>query len=172
MDFLQGLQERGSGFGSPSTFVYTLATAAPAEVALALGLRGSLAIVTAGAVSGLSAVVAASRHVGQGRSHACITGGVELAGRSHQPVSSESEGEIAALFLLEPSPAEAHWPSISDGELGFDSDVSASDTDPSTSPTGTLLTLARACAEPQGQAATEIACRSREGHWARFRVRW
>ncbi len=168
MDFLQGVHERGSGFGSPSIFVYTLATAAPAEVALALGLRGSLAILTAGAVSGVSAVVTAARHVSQGRSRACITGGVELEGRN----SAKSEGEIAALFLLEPSSDEAHWPSVSNGALGFDPGLSASDTDQTASPTATLLALARACAEPRGRTAVEFTSRSREGHWARFQVRW
>jgi len=167
-DFLQSVQERGNGFGSPSTFVYTLSTAAPAEVALALGLHGSLATLTAGSISGLSAVVRAAKHVGQGRSRACITGGVELPGRGQPTVLGDSEGEIAALFLLEPSAEASGRPTISDAELGFDPEA----LDRSDSPTATLLALASACAEPRAIGPVEIAGRSREGHWARLSVRW
>jgi hypothetical protein len=172
LDFFQGLQERGSGFGSPSTFVYTLATAGPAEVSLALGLRGSLATLTAGSISGLSAVARAAKHVSEGRSRACITGGVELAGPGRQALRGEPEAEIAALFLLESSPDPGRCPSLGDAELGFDPEPPANVAGRWDSPTTTLLTLASACAERSGNTLIEIAGRSREGYWARFYVRW
>lgn len=166
LDFLQGVEDRGSGFGSPSTFVYTLATAAPAELALALGLRGTLATLTAGSISGLTAVVSAANHVGEGRSRACITGGVELPGKLRL---TSAEGELAALFLLEPSATVGRWPSITDAELGFGP---SSLGEPPASATTTLLRLASACAEPRAATSVEISGRSPEGHWARFRLQW
>jgi hypothetical protein len=172
MDFLRDLRERGSGFGSPSTFVYTLSTAAPAEVAIALGLRGSLATLTAGSISGLSAVARAARRVSRGESRACITGGVELVEPGSPLRAGASAGEVAALFLLEPSPRPTRWPSLGDVELGFEPAPSADTTADSLSATQTLLALASACARQRRKSSVEIAGRSQEGHWARLRVRW
>ncbi len=167
-EFLRDLRQRGSGFGSPSTFVYTLSTAAPAEVAIALGLRGSLATLTAGGISGLSAVVRAARRVGRGESRACITGGVELAGPAHHPASEEPTREVVALFLLESSPLPSAWPKLGDAELGFEpAAVSGGDC-----ATETLLALATACVERRGPHPVEVRAQSREGHWARLRVQW
>jgi hypothetical protein len=163
--FLQSISERGSAFGSPSIFVYTLATASPAEVALALGLRGALATLTAGSVSGLSAVVAGARHVAHGRSQACLSGGIEVGGRAGP---NAGEAEVAALFLLEPAAARCAWPTIAEAELGFEPEATAG-TD---SATTTLLALASACGAAQLEKTTEIAGHSREGHWARVRLRW
>lgn len=169
-EFLQGIHERGSGFGSPSLFVYTLATAAPAEVALALGLRSALSTLTAANVSGLSAVVMASRRVSQGRSPACLTGGIELAAPSSPVRSGDAEGEIAALFLLEASLRPTRWPRLCDAELGFDPDACPGIHGPLDSAATSLLALASACAGPRGKRPVEIAGRSSEGHWARFSV--
>jgi Beta-ketoacyl synthase, N-terminal domain len=166
LDFLDGLQERGSGFGSPSTFVYTLATAAPAEVALALGLRGSLATLSAGSISGLCAVVRATTHVSQGRSRACITGGFELGGLRTRAV--EGEGDVAVLFLLEASEHPTRWTKVSNAELGFDPDAAAV-VGALDSPLNSLLALASACADLERPTPIEIAGRSREGYWARIR---
>lgn len=167
LDFLDGLQERGSGFGSPSTFVYTLATAAPAEVALALGLRGSLATLSAGSISGLCAVVRATKHVRQGRSRACVTGGFELGGSRIQAGEGQREDEVAALFLLEASEHRARWPSVSDAELGFDPDAQVGEAMDSS--LNSLLALASACADLQRPTPIEISGRSRDGYWARIR---
>jgi hypothetical protein len=172
MDFLRDLRQRGSGFGSPSTFVYTLSTAAPAEVAIALGLRGSLATITAGSISGLSAVVRATRRVTRGESLACITGGVELVEPAAQAVAEEPASEVAALFLLEPSTLPLRGPTIGDTELGFEPTAPARDTGKSASPIETLLSLASACVERRETSPIEITGRSREGHWARLRVQW
>jgi hypothetical protein len=169
-DFLKGVEDRGSGFGSPSTFVYTLATAAPAEVALALGLRGTLATLTAGSISGLTALVSAANHVGKGRSRACIAGGVELPGT--RLGLGDAEGELAALFLLEPSATAGHWPSITGAELGFDPERPSNLGEPFASATTTLLRMASACADPRAATPIEISGRSPEGHWARFHLQW
>jgi hypothetical protein len=171
MAFLRELRERGSGFGSPSTFVYTLSTAAPAEVAIALGLRSSLATVTSGSTSGLSAVVRATRHVSRGDSRACITGGMEISAPAHQ-AAEELAGEVAALFLLESSMPPTPWPRLGDAELGFEPTAAASVASGPDSATSTLLALASACAERRETSAIEIAGRSREGHWARLCVQW
>lgn len=168
-DFVHGLAARGSGFGSPSTFVYTLPTAAPAEVALALGLHGALTTLAAGSISGLFAVATAARHVGQGRSPACIAGGVELSGHRLSGLP-HSEGEVAALFLLEPASTPTQWARLSDVAVGFDP-VPPPVGDPSMgSPMATLCALASACVGPERQASVEIAGRSREGYWARVRT--
>jgi hypothetical protein len=172
LDFLRSIQERGSGFGSPSTFVYTLATAAPAEVALALGLRRSLATLTAGTISGLTAIVSAAKHVGQGRSQACITGGMELSGQLRHLGLADAEGELAALFLLEPSTSSGRWPHITGAQFGFDAASPEGARKPPDSATSTMLALASACAEPRGSKPCEIAGRSPEGHWARFCLQW
>lgn len=170
-DFLRDLRKRGSGFGSPSTFVYTLATAAPAEVAIALGLRGSLATVTAGSVSGLSAVVRAAAHVGRGDAPACITGGVEL-GRTGALEGENSRGEIAALFLLESSSKGSHWPTLSSAELGFEPDAPSCDVRDEDSAMSTLVGLASACVGRRETSPIQIEGRAAEGHWARLHVQW
>jgi hypothetical protein len=168
-DFVHGLANRGSGFGSPSTFVYTLPTAAPAEAALALGLRGALATFAAGSISGLFAIARAVSHVGQGRSHACIAGGIELGGTRRGAVS-QGEGEVAALFLLEPAAPGAPWAHLSDAAFGFDPQASALGDLPLASPMRTLLALARACGDTMKQAPVDIAAHSQEGYWARVRI--
>jgi len=148
----------------------TLATAAPAEVALALGLRGTLATLTAGSISGLTALVSAANHVGKGRSRACIAGGVELPGT--RLGLGDAEGELAALFLLEPSATAGHWPSITGAELGFDPERPSNLGEPFASATTTLLRMASACADPRAATPIEISGRSPEGHWARFHLQW
>jgi hypothetical protein len=158
-EFALGVAERGNGFGSPSTFVYTLPTAAPAELALALGLRGALATLSAGAVSGLFAVARAVTNIRQGRSRACLTGGTELG-------AVAPNGEIAALFLLEASESTAHWPCLSGAEFGFDPERAATDGDSSESPMVGLLALASACADRERQETIEITGTSSEGYWA------
>jgi len=171
-EFLRDLRERGSGFGSPSTFVYTLSTAAPAEVAIALGLRGSLATLTAGGISGLSAVVRAARRVRCGESRACITGGVELAGPAHHLASGEQLREVAALFLLESSPFPSAWPRLSDAELGFEPVATVGNVAGGDCATETLVALAIACVERGEPHPVEVSAHSREGHWARLSVQW
>jgi len=159
VDFVRGLAARGSGLGSPGDFVYTLPTSAPAEVALALGLGGALSTFAAGSISGLFAVARAATHVGQGRSAACLCGGVEM-GRS----SSEG-GEIAALFLLEAGSPLGNGPHLSEAAVGF---ASLPGLPPLESPLDTLLSLASACAGTGQDLA--VAGRSEEGYWARLRV--
>jgi Beta-ketoacyl synthase, N-terminal domain len=169
-EFAQGLVERGSGFGSPSTFVYTLPTAAPAEVALALGLRGALATVSAGSISGLFAIARAATHVAEGRANACITGGVEL-GLPGGSVLPPAEGELAALFLLEPETASAQGPILSDAAVGFDVEFPGRQPAHRDSPMSTLLALAAACGDSAKRTAVEITGHSEDGGWARVRVR-
>lgn len=173
LDFHEGLHKRGLAFGSPSTFVYTLGTAAPAEVALALGLRGALATVTAGSVSGLTAVVRAAARIAAGRSRACVCGGVELGTLGERRASSVCGQDLLALFLLEPAVPAAPWPTLEGWEAGF----SAGGEPPRAggAPEAHLLTLASAVARaraevaPRGAAAAvpgRLAGVSPEGHTA------
>ncbi|WP_158502452.1 beta-ketoacyl synthase N-terminal-like domain-containing protein [Vitiosangium sp. GDMCC 1.1324] len=166
LDFLEGLKTRGEGFGSPSTFVYTLATAAPAEVALALGLRGALATVTAGGISGLASVARAAAHIAAGRSRACLCGGAELARLGSRRASGASEQDILALFLLEAMPEGAPWPQVQRWEVGF---APSERTAPECSPPAALLSLATAVARAGTEGTAQVVSgSSHEGHWARL----
>ncbi|MGO9767525.1 MAG: beta-ketoacyl synthase N-terminal-like domain-containing protein [Myxococcaceae bacterium] len=157
-EFALGVAERGSGFGSPSTFVYTLSTAAPAEVALALGFRGALDILSAGTVSGLFAVARAVKSIRQGRARACLTGETELG--------AVTGGEFIALFLLEASEPNEARPCLTGADLGFDPHAAARGGRSSDSPMGSMLALASACADRERRGSIEISGASREGYWA------
>jgi hypothetical protein len=126
-EFWSGTQSRGPAFGSPSTFVYTLPTAAPAEIALALGLRGSLATVTAGSVSGIASIVRAASQIASGRARACLCGGIEFARTGDRRASGSVGQDAIALFLLEAGPSSMRWPVLRDWEAGFASEEQRSD---------------------------------------------
>ncbi|HXN41731.1 MAG TPA: beta-ketoacyl synthase N-terminal-like domain-containing protein [Myxococcaceae bacterium] len=164
LDFLEGVRNRGAGFGSPSTFVYTLPTASLAEVAIALGLRGALATVTAGNVSGLTSVARAAAHVAAGRSRACLTGGIEMLPATKSEATSPPD--FIALFLLE-TPAEGNrYPLLHQWDVGF-----GEPTLPSIRPVGSseLSTLCSvASAAQRGAGIQEISGSSVEGYWARL----
>jgi len=154
-EFHQGLAQRGVAFGSPSTFVYTLPTAGPAEVSLALGLRGALATLSAGSVSALTAVARAAAQVAAGRAQACLCGGVEL--------SSPGEGDLIGLFLLEPAQAPAPWPRLRAPELGFGQGAASGGEG--------LVALARTLVKARAGGAPEaVAGYSPDGHWVRLTV--
>jgi hypothetical protein len=166
LDFLEGLKARGAGFGSASTFVYTLATAAPAEVALALGLHGALTTVTAGNISGLVSVARAAAHVAAGRSRAGNCGGMEFSHLGSRRASGASEQDFLALFLLEAAPAKSPWPMLQGWEVGFTSPPPAT---PPSSPLASLLALASATARTRAAGAPEeVSGSSAEGHRARL----
>ncbi|MBU8895224.1 hypothetical protein KRR26_06385 [Corallococcus sp. M34] len=163
LEFVEGLRQRGVAFGSPSTFVYTLPTAAPAEVALALGLRGALTTVTAGAVSGLSAVARAAARIASGSARACLCGGVELARVGERWAGPGTGHEAVALFLLEAVDASSPWPRVEAWGLGFGEAASTG--------TDTLLEVARAVARAREQGGAQaVVGSSPEGAWARLQV--
>lgn len=169
LEFTEGLQQRGVAFGSPSTFVYTLPTAAPGEVALALGVRGALSTVGAGSMSGLAAVARAAAQVASGRARACLCGGMELASVGSRRASSSAGQEQVALFLLEAAEAQSPWPRLQDWEAGFAPEGTSLPVTPL--PSEPLLGLARAVLHARQQPAPrEISGASPEGHWARLRV--
>ena len=169
LEFTEGLQQRGVAFGSPSTFVYTLPTAAPGEVALALGVRGALSTLGAGSVSGLAAVARAAAQVASGRARACLCGGMELASVGSRRANSGAGVEQLALFLLEAADAKSPWPRLQDWETGFSPEGPALPVSPL--PSEPLLGLARAVLHArQHPTPGEVAGASAEGHWARLRV--
>lgn len=160
-EFHQGLAQRGTAFGSPSTFVYTLSTAGLAEVALALGLRGALATLSAGRVSGLSAVARAAAQIAAGSAPACLCGGVEL---SAPGASSSGPRNVIGLFLLEPAHGSLPWPRLQAPVLGFG--------EPSADGGGEeLQALARALVQVRaGGPAARVAGSSLSGHQAGLTV--
>jgi len=167
LDFLEGVRNRGPGFGSPSTFVYTLPTAPLAEIAIALGLRGALATVTAGNVSGLTAIARAAAHVAAGRSRACLTGGMEILPATKS--GTISPPDFIALFLLETAaPEDNRYPLLHQWDVGF-----GEATPPSIRPVGsselsTLCSLASSAR--RGAGIHEVSGSSVEGYWARLSI--
>jgi hypothetical protein len=150
VDFLAGLDGRGLSFGSPATFVYTLPTAPPGEVSIALGLKGPLFTVSAGQGSGLSAVVIAAAQVAAGRCDACLCGRLEV-----NPPGATA-GDSVSLFLLERGEG---WPRLSAWREGF-----------GTAPFGPaasgepLHALARAAADSKAGESL-VTSVSPEGYW-------
>ncbi len=156
LEFLEGLRERGDAFGSPSTFAYTLSTAAGGEVSLALGLRGALSTVSSGAVSGLAAIVTGAAQVAAGRSEACICGGMEVSG---------SDSDLLALFLLEAAPSTIRFPRLIRWAVSFDPEATHNSR-PGTS-SSKLESLAVALAEG---ASVDVRASCPDGHSASLTV--
>jgi hypothetical protein len=154
LDFLEGVRNRGPGFGSPSTFVYTLPTAPLAEIAIALGLRGALATVTAGNVSGLTSIARAAAHIAAGRSRACLTGGMEM--------------DFIALFLLETAADDNRYPPLHQWDVGFGEPIPPSIRPVGASELSTLCSLASAARRIAG--IQEVSGSSAEGHWASLSI--
>lgn len=167
LDFLEGVSSRGPGFGSPSTFVYTLPTAPLAEIAIALGLRGALATVTAGDVSGLTSIVRAAAHVAAGRSRACLTGGMEMLPAKTSGASSPPP-DFIALFLLEAAAKDNRFPLIHHWEVGFGGPVPPLSRPVGRSELSALCSLASAAR--RGAGIHEISGSSPEGYWARLSI--
>jgi len=163
--FLSGLSARGDGFGSPSTFVYTLSTAAPAEAALAFGLRGGLSTVTAGTASGLTAVVQAMARIEGGHARACLCGSMELG----EDVVPGTGG--LSLFLLESETvAPPGSPYLLEGRFGWEPGQAPS---PEPEPEDPMLALSRSLDAAQRSAsgpAQLLHHRSDPGYWATLRV--
>jgi hypothetical protein len=139
-EFQRELDAKGWGFGSPSLFVYTLPTAAPAEVSIALGSRGPLLTVNAGTASGLTAIARGLEWVQSGRCAQVLCGVAELG----------VTNEHAALFLIESSGRSAR------ASCGFGEA-------PSRGSLGDALSLAAALSSRE---ATSIISTDARGYWA------
>ncbi len=168
-EFWSGVQKRGAAFGSPSTFVYTLPTAALAEIALALGIRGSLATITAGTISGLVSIARSASRVASGRARACICGGVEFARVGDRRSGALLEQDVIALFLVEAHPGFMHWPTIRDWQSGFAPEDGASHRVSDSLPLSTLSALASAAVRlGSSSGAEDFFASSSDGHWAKI----
>lgn len=152
-EFQKMLDERGGPFGSPSVFVYTLATAPLGEVSIALGVRGPLRTVSAGGASGLSALSASAALVAQGSLEDCLCGGVELGGA--EPSRAFGGADALALFHLTSRPGPWRLTAHGTGFLPSSSGVR----------TEGLLELAQGLAGPQGSC--EVHAQGPEGFWAK-----
>lgn len=167
-EFWTGTQKRGAAFGSPSTFVYTLPTAPLAEIALALGVRGSIATVTAGASSGIASIARSAAHVASGRARACICGGVEFSCVGDRQPGTLVEREVIALFLVEADAGTAQWPTIRDWQSGFSPENGRSHPVSDRPPLSTLTALASAAVKLGScSSAEDFFSSSSDGHWAR-----
>jgi hypothetical protein len=146
-----------------------LPTAPPAEVTLALGLRGSLATVTAGSISGIASIVRSASRIAAGRARACLCGGVEFARIGNRRASGACEQDAIALFLLEAGPASMRWPVIRGWEAGFAAENQPSDRVSGLSPLSSLTALASAAVKlGASPGIEEIFHSSSDGHWARI----
>jgi len=169
-EFWSGIQSRGAAFGSPSTFVYTLPSAALAEIALALGVRGSVATLTAGTISGIASVARSASRISTGRGRACICGGVEFARVDNHRASGLFEQDAIALFLVEARSASMRWPVLRDWQSGFAPDQGQpSPRVADMSPLSTLSTLASVAVRLGASLGVEeVFGSSFDGHWARI----
>ncbi len=93
VEFQAELQKKGAGFGGPSLFVYTLPTAPPGELSVALDARGPLLALDSGRCSALTALGMAAREVDAGRAEAMLCVSMELG----------VPEEHLAVFLVEKS---------------------------------------------------------------------
>jgi 3-oxoacyl-(acyl-carrier-protein) synthase len=100
--FRQSVRDRGAAFGSPSLFVYTLSTAALAEMSIALRLGGPVVTVSAGAASVGEALASAWRQVRSGRLQTCIAGSFELG--------TKADRITLVALQLENQSHKALWP--------------------------------------------------------------
>lgn len=91
VEFQAELNKKGAGFGGPSLFVYTLPTAPPGELSVALDARGPLVALDSGRCSALTALGTAAREVDAGRAEAMLCVCMELG----------VPEEHLALFLVE-----------------------------------------------------------------------
>jgi 3-oxoacyl-(acyl-carrier-protein) synthase len=91
VEFQAELQKKGAGFGGPSLFVYTLPTAPPGELSVALDAKGPLVALDSGRCSALTALGTAAREVDAGRAEAMLCVCMELG----------VPDEHLALFLVE-----------------------------------------------------------------------
>jgi beta-ketoacyl synthase-like protein len=168
-EFYSGIQIRGVAFGSPSTFVYTLPTAALAEIALALGVRGSLATLTAGSISGIASIARSASRISTGRARACICGGVEFASIGSRRASGSVEQDVIALFLVEAERASMRWPVIRDWQVGFAPSNPPFHRFSSMSPLSTLTALASAAVRLGASCGVEeVFGSSSDGQWAKI----
>jgi hypothetical protein len=93
LDFQAELQKKGAGFGGPSLFVYTLPTAPPGELSVALNAKGPLVALDSGQCSALTALGVAAREVDAGRAEAMLCVAMELG----------VPNELLSIFLVEKS---------------------------------------------------------------------
>jgi hypothetical protein len=91
LEFQAELQKKGAGFGGPSLFVYTLPTAPPGELSVALDARGPLVAIDSGRCSALTGIGLAAREVNAGRADAMLVCCMELGVPDEQ----------LAVFLVE-----------------------------------------------------------------------
>lgn len=168
-EFWTGTQKRGAAFGSPSTFVYTLPTAPLAEIALALGVRGSIATVTAGAISGIASIARSAAQVASGRARACICGGVEFSCVGNREPGTLVEREVIALFLVEADAGRVQWPMIRDWQSGFSPENGPAHPVSDRPPLSTLTAFASAAVKLRNCSGHEdLFSSSSDGHWARI----
>lgn len=144
LEFQAELSKKGAGFGGPSLFVYTLPTAPPGELSVALDAKGPLVAIDSGACSALTALGIAAREVDAGRADAMLCVAMELG----------VPDEHLALFLVEKQGRAIDGWKNGFGEGGPQGQDGA-------------LELCAALAQGQGRLFTAADA---QGFWAQVRV--
>jgi 3-oxoacyl-(acyl-carrier-protein) synthase len=144
VEFQAELEKKGAGFGGPSLFVYTLPTAPPGELSVALDAKGPLVAIDSGRCSALTGVGLAAREVNAGRADAMLVCCMELGVPDEQ----------LAMFLV-----EKNGRALDDWKNGFGEGA----------PQGNdgALELAAALAAGQGRVFTAT---DTQGFWSQVRL--
>ncbi len=93
-------QSRLSGAPSPALFVYTLPSTFLGEVAILHRLRGRCALLSAGRLSGLTALATAVRWIEKGRSRHVLAIAADAAGPAAQALDAANTPQSAAAAWL------------------------------------------------------------------------
>jgi hypothetical protein len=105
-------KSRQLGTPSPALFVYTLPSMFLGEIAIAHRLRGRCTLLSAGALSGLTALATAVRWIEKGRAKYVLAVAADAAGPAAQALDAANKAQsAAAAWLIGP---EGNGPSLHD----------------------------------------------------------
>jgi hypothetical protein len=93
-------QSRRAGHPSPALFVYTLPSMFQGEVAILHRLRGRCALLSAGALSGLTALATGVRWIEKGRAKHVLVIAADAAGEAAQKLDASTGPQMAAAAWL------------------------------------------------------------------------
>jgi hypothetical protein len=93
-------QSRRAGHPSPALFVYTLPSMFQGEVAILHRLRGRCTLLSAGALSGLTALATGVRWIEKGRAKHVLVIAADAAGEAAQKLDASTGPQMAAAAWL------------------------------------------------------------------------
>ncbi|MBK8208273.1 MAG: hypothetical protein IPK87_15970 [Planctomycetes bacterium] len=113
-------QTRLAGNPSPALFVYTLPSMFQGEVAILHKLRGRCTLLSAGPLSGLTALATAIRWIEKGRATHVLAIAADAAGAAAHALTPDNKPQsAAAAWLLS---AQGEGPILSDAQFGVAAD--------------------------------------------------